>query len=84
VTGKKITFAAISPDYFVLDYYTWVRWLCTRDQHRNPYSQLPMSLRDVKLLTFDNIGEYYDKIRNLDDIRPDNPEDDLVAKFLGR
>jgi hypothetical protein len=43
-----------------------------------------MSLRDVKLLTFDNIGEYYDKIRNLDDIRPDNPEDDLVAKFLGQ
>jgi hypothetical protein len=81
LTHKTITFAAMSPDYFVLDYYTWVR--CLRRRRVNPFSQLSMTLRDVILLTFDNIGEHYDKIRNLEESRPPRPEDDMLPKFLG-
>jgi hypothetical protein len=43
-----------------------------------------MSLRDVTLLTADNIGEYYDKIRNLEQSKPLDPKDDHVLKFLGK
>jgi hypothetical protein len=42
-----------------------------------------MCLRDVTLLTFDNIDDYVDKIRNLEQSRPPNPEDDMLARFLG-
>jgi hypothetical protein len=42
-----------------------------------------MSLREVILLTVDNIGEYYHKIRNLEQSRPANPKDDLLPKILG-
>jgi hypothetical protein len=41
-----------------------------------------MSLHELTFLTIDNIFEFYDKIVNLNESRPENPANDLLAKFI--
>jgi hypothetical protein len=80
VSDKTIVFAAISPDYYLLDYHSWVRCLSTN--RWNPFTRLRMTLQDLTLVTFDNIMDHYEKIVNLEQCRPPNPEDDIFRKFL--
>jgi hypothetical protein len=80
ISGEKLIFPAVSPDFYVLDYFTWTK--CFAQKRCNPYTKREMSLQDLILLTFDNIGEFYQKIVNLDESRPKNPEEDLLETFL--
>jgi hypothetical protein len=81
LTHSPIVFAAVSHDFYLLDYFTWSRSL--KEQRRNPLTRTPMTLRDVTLVTYDNVLELWQKIRNLDDCRPTNPDLDLLPIILG-
>jgi hypothetical protein len=83
LTGKNILFAAMSPDGYVLDYYTWVE--CLKKERCNPFTRRPMFLRDLVMVTFDNIEELIGRIENLEQSRPAHPEDDhLAARFASK
>lgn len=65
VTGQLILFPAMSPDGYVLDYFTWKKLLESGGQ--NPFTDSTIySMDELILLTVDNFDKYKDRIQNLD------------------
>jgi len=65
LTEQEMKRPAMSPDFYVLDYSTWMKYIY--EKHENPYTRKHMvSKRDLIILTIDNFEQYKDKIRNLD------------------
>ena len=62
-TQKEVILPAISPQGYVLGYYTWLRVLAKQRNHC-PFTRLPVTRRHLVKLTPDNIEEYRDKITN--------------------
>lgn len=68
VTLSPIYVAAMSKDYYVLNYFTWLKIIKTNKV--NPYTGNPIvSKRNLKILTVYNFHKYKDKIRNLTEIQ---------------
>ncbi|KAJ1948525.1 hypothetical protein FBU59_001553, partial [Linderina macrospora] len=69
ITLEPVCKPAISPYGHVMGYNSWVRCLMfpPEGSQRNicPLTKKPLSKRDLVILTFDNIGQYRDKIANL-------------------
>lgn len=63
ITQEPIRVPAISPDGYVLDYNTWLNVLKTNKE--NPFTRVPVTKRQLVVLTDENIDEYRDKIVNL-------------------
>ena len=61
VTGNPMNFPAMSPDGYVLDYFTWMTLL--EKEGVNPFTNRPIYSKDeLVLLTPDNIEEYRSQI----------------------
>lgn len=61
ITGEEINFPAMSPDGYVLDYFTWLKIL--EKNSANPFTDCPIySKDDIVLLTTDNIDEFRERI----------------------
>lgn len=63
ITQEPIRVPAISPDGYVLDYNTWLNVL--KSNKENPFTRVPVTKRQLVILTDDNFEEYEDKIVNL-------------------
>jgi hypothetical protein len=82
ITMMKIVFPAISPDYYLLDYTTWLKILATNAE--NPFTRSHFNKRQLTFITYDNVHLYAHKIVNLVESRPPNPADDKLAEILGQ
>ncbi|CAI2173069.1 2238_t:CDS:2 [Funneliformis geosporum] len=64
ITLEPMNEPAISPDGYVCDYQTWTKILRSPESKDTcPFTKKPLSRRQLIKLTFDNIAEYVDKIR---------------------
>ncbi|CAB4399263.1 hypothetical protein RhiirA5_471087 [Rhizophagus irregularis] len=64
ITLEPMNEPAISPDGYVCDYQTWTRILRSPESKDTcPFTKKSLSRRQLVKLTFDNIAEYVDKIR---------------------
>lgn len=79
ITAQKIVYPAVSPDGYLLDYRTWMKVLS--QDPKNPFTRAHMNKRQLEYLTCENINIYLDKIVNLEESRPPNPEDDLLRNY---
>lgn len=71
ITGFPMAVPAISPDYYVLDYYTWLKLI--NGHQGNTYTTVKIpTKRQLTILTVDNIAEFRDKIVNLEESKPQN------------
>lgn len=70
VTAQPIKVPTLSPDYYLLDYTTWIAILA-REKH-NPFTRMEMTEKDLIILTEDNFEEYRAKIANLEELLPDD------------
>ena len=78
ITGEVIEFPAMSPDGYVLDYFTWIKLL--EKNAVNPFTDAPIySKDDLVLLTTDNIEQYRDMI--VTDVPDDGYYDEEEAEY---
>lgn len=68
ITTQPMMVPTLSPDYFVLDYSTWIALLSY--EKYNPFTKTPMSEKDLIILTEENFKEYRTKIVNLEENCP--------------
>jgi hypothetical protein len=80
MTGNKIIYPAISPDFYLLDYRTWLKVI--QEQGADPFSRRHLNKRQLIILNADNINEYQAKIHNLEASKPLHPADDHLEEFL--
>ena len=71
ITGEIIRVPALSPDGYVLDYNTWLNVLKTKKE--NPFTRMPVTKRQLVILTFENFDEYKQKIVNLNSSDESSP-----------
>lgn len=60
ITGEIMQVPAVSPDYSLLDYNTWLHTIKTKPE--DPFTKRPITKRQITVLNFDNWNEYKDKI----------------------
>ncbi|KAL9658489.1 hypothetical protein ABK040_006029 [Willaertia magna] len=65
ITQYEIEKPAISPFGHVLGYNTWIKILNSEPKNTCPFTKQILRKRALVKLTYDNIDEYKDKIRNL-------------------
>jgi hypothetical protein len=70
----------VSSDFYLFDYFRWSR--CLKEERCNPIRRVPMTIRDVTLVTYDNVLGLWDKIINLDDSRQTDPDLDMPPIIL--
>ena len=70
ITTQAMVVPTLSPDYFVLDYSTWIALL--RREEKNPFTMREMTEKDLIILTEQNFEKYRDKIANLEESLPNN------------
>lgn len=63
ITNEIIKVPALSPDGYLLDYNTWLKFI-TKNA-KDPFTQNHINKRQLIILTKENIDEYRDKIKNL-------------------
>ena len=60
LTGEVMQVPAISPDYSLLDYNTWLHAM--KSKAEDPFTKRPITKRQIVVLNYDNWDEYKDKI----------------------
>jgi hypothetical protein len=63
VTKAEMEVPAISPDGYVLDYKTWLNIIAEKSE--DPFTRNHINKRQLTILTFKNIDQFRDKIKNL-------------------
>ncbi|KAF0478868.1 hypothetical protein F8M41_023931 [Gigaspora margarita] len=64
ITMENMDEPAISPDGYVCDYKTWIKILHSRESKDTcPFTKKRLTRRQLVKLTFDNIADYLDRIR---------------------
>ena len=82
ITEKTIQFPAISPEGHLLDLTTFKT--AASNGGINPVTGAKFKLRQVTLLTWDNVHEWLPKIKNLEESRPKDPNDDQLRFLIER
>ena len=60
ITGEEMKVPAVSPDYSLLDYSTWLHTI--KSSPEDPFTKKPITKRQITVLSLENWDEYKDKI----------------------
>ena len=83
ITEKTIQIPAISPEGHLLDINTF-RTAATQGGGINPVTGAKFKMRQVEVLTWENVHEFLPKIKNLEESRPKDPNDDQLRFLIER